>query len=81
MPYLCPMRIIATIPHSEMRISIFGMNQKYILKLEWGPLEQSYKWDEYDFQNIQEFIDRIQASDLLPFAMERFKLMSSHLSI
>lgn len=81
MPYLCAMRVIATIPHSEMRISIFGMNQKYILKLEWGPLEQSYKWDEYDFQNLEEFINRVQTSNLLSVSLERFKQMSAHLSI
>lgn len=75
------MRVIATIPHSEMRISIFGMNQKYILKLEWGPLEQSYKWDEYDFQNLEEFINRVQTSNLLSVSLERFKQMSAHLSI
>ncbi len=75
------MRIIATIPHPEMRISVFGMNQKYILKLEWGPLEQSFKWDEYDFQNIEEFISRVQSSDLLSKSIERFKLMSADLSI
>ncbi len=75
------MRIIATIPHSEMRISIFGMNQKYILKLEWGPLEQSFKWDEYEFQNLEEFISRVQSSDLIPNSLERFKQMTAHLSI
>ncbi len=75
------MRVIATIPHTEMRISIFGMNHKYILKLEWGPLEQSYKWDEYDFQNLEEFINRVQTSDLLSISLDRFKQMSAHLSI
>lgn len=75
------MRIIATITHPEMRISIFNMNQKYILKLEWGPLEQSYKWDEYDFANLNEFIDRIQSSSLLSASLERFKLMLLQLEI
>lgn len=75
------MRIIATIPHPEMRISIFSMNQKYILKLEWGPLEQSYKWDEYDFANLQDFTDRVQASTLLSASLERFKQMLPQLEL
>lgn len=75
------MRIIGTIPHPSMRISIFNMNQKYILKLEWGPLEQSYKWDEYDFANLEEFTARVSASDLISTSLERFKQMTDQLSI
>jgi len=75
------MRIIGTIPHPEMRISIFNMNQKYILKLEWGPLEQSYKWEEYDFANLEDFIAKVNASNLLTSSLERFKQMLSQLEI
>jgi hypothetical protein len=75
------MRIIGTIPHPEMRISIFNMNQKYILKLEWGPLEQSYKWEEYDFANLEDFIAKVNASTLLTSSLERFKQMLSQLEI
>ncbi len=75
------MRIIGTIPHPEMRISIFNMNQKYILKLEWGPLEQSYKWEEYDFANLEDFIAKVNASTLLTHSLERFKQMLAQLEI
>ena len=79
--YLCGMRIIATIPHPEMRISIFNMNQKYILKFEWGPLEQAYKWDEYDFTNLEDFISKINSSTLITSSLLRFKLMLPELNI
>ena len=36
------MRIIDTIEHPILRISIFEMNQKYIVKFELGALEQSF---------------------------------------
>ena len=75
------MRIIGTIPHPEMRISIFNMNQKYILKLEWGPLEQAYKWEEYDFANLQDFIDKVNNSTLLTHSLERFKQMLAELEM
>lgn len=37
------MRIIASIPHPKFSISIFSMNDKYLLKFEAGPMEQTYK--------------------------------------
>ncbi|HEY4197278.1 MAG TPA: hypothetical protein VGM63_17165, partial [Mucilaginibacter sp.] len=42
------MRIIAELPHPEFKISILNMNQKFIVKIEQGSLEQSYKIAEMD---------------------------------
>lgn len=42
------MRVIAELPHPSCKISIFAMNQKYIVKFEQGSLEQSYKIAELD---------------------------------
>jgi hypothetical protein len=42
------MRIIAELPHPQCKISLFNMNQKYIIKFEQGTLEQSYKLSELD---------------------------------
>ena len=42
------MRIIAELPHPEFKISILNMNQKFIIKIEQGALEQSYKIPEMD---------------------------------
>ena len=38
------MRIIATIPHPSISISVFQMNEKYIVKFEAGPMEQAFKF-------------------------------------
>lgn len=72
------MRIIAELPHPQCKISIFSMNQKFIVKFEQGPYEQSYKISELDltggganevFQIIDEaFIETV---------IERFKTMRS----
>jgi hypothetical protein len=55
------MRIIAELPHPEFKISILNMNQKFIVKIEQGTLEQSYKTDEMDLtdgiNSIFEFLD------------------------
>lgn len=65
------MRILAELPNPNCKISIFGMNQKYIIKFEQGNLEQSYKISEMDIVNgvngvfeilDEEFINRVLAS-------------------
>jgi hypothetical protein len=38
------MRIIDSIPHESMTISIFQMNDKYLVKFEAGPMEQVFKF-------------------------------------
>lgn len=42
------MRVLAELPHPDCKITIFGMNQKFIIKFEQGTLEQSYKLAETD---------------------------------
>jgi hypothetical protein len=42
------MRVIAELPHPEFKITIFNMNQKFIVKMERGTLEQSFKIPEMD---------------------------------
>jgi len=65
------MRIIDTIAHPIMRISIFQMNQKYIVKFELGALEQSYKFSELDIINLAilkvDVIEKISPNALLRF--------------
>jgi hypothetical protein len=42
------MRVVAELPHPDFKITIFSMNQKFIVKMERGSLEQSYKIPEMD---------------------------------
>ncbi|WP_257667563.1 hypothetical protein [Parapedobacter tibetensis] len=42
------MRTIAELPHPDFKITIFSMNQKFIIKFEQGMLEQVYKIPEAD---------------------------------
>ena len=42
------MRTIAELPHPDFKITIFSMNQKFIVKFEQGTLEQVYKIAEVD---------------------------------
>ncbi|HKG07104.1 MAG TPA: hypothetical protein VKB19_11630 [Pedobacter sp.] len=70
------MRIIAELPHPECKITLFNMNQKYIVKFEQGTLEQSYKLSELDLggggvNEIFEILDE----EFIGTVIERFKLM------
>ena len=66
------MRTVADIPHPEFKITVFQYNNKYLLKLERGPLEQTYKVDETDLE--AEFTDLL-TEEFLENARTCFKLM------
>lgn len=48
------MKIIGTIPHPKMTITVFMMNEKYIVKFEAGPMEQVYKLSQEKVKGIDQ---------------------------
>ncbi|MBE8720569.1 hypothetical protein C4F40_07520 [Sphingobacterium sp. Ka21] len=77
------MRILAELPHPDCKISIFGMNQKYIIKFEQGTLEQSYKLAETDViggvNGIFEFLDETFIKQVLVnFANMRMNFIAAY---
>lgn len=42
------MRVVHEFVREEMRVSVFSWNNKYILKFELGPMEQTFKISETD---------------------------------
>jgi hypothetical protein len=68
------MRVIATIPHPSIRISIFSMNDKYIVKLEAGPMEQTFKFTEEEVKGLED-IRKILDDEFMNKALERFNDM------
>lgn len=72
------MRIIDTIAHPTLRISIFEMNQKYIVKFELGALEQSFKFSELDIINL-EILKADVAEKIIPNVLLRFEEMQKDL--
>ncbi|MFW0715416.1 hypothetical protein [Pedobacter sp. N23S346] len=72
------MRVIAELSHPECKITIFSMNQKYIVKFEQGTFEQSYKLAELDLSgggvnDVFEILDE----EFIATVIERFKVMRS----
>ena len=63
------MRVVGEIPHSECKITVFAWNNRYLIKLEQGLLEQTFKVNEYDISgegDLYKIIDE-------PFIREAIK--------
>ena len=70
------MRIIAEIPHPLCKISVFYMNQKYIVKFEKGNFEQSYKISEMEYVvNGIEDIKKVINESFITSVLLRFEQM------
>ena len=68
------MRTLGQIPHQGAVISLFAWNGKFIVKIEQGLLEQTFKFDQLDFENEADFRAKIDAS-FLDEVVEGFKKM------
>ena len=71
------MRVIAELPHPDCKITIFLMNQKYIIKLEKGIFEQNYKISELDIPEGVNGVFQLLDSEFIKSATERFNQMRS----
>jgi hypothetical protein len=72
------MRIIGEIPHPDCRITLFHWNNRYIIKLEKGYLEQTFKIDQFDLSSENDL--RILVSDeFIREALIRFEGMDQSL--
>jgi hypothetical protein len=72
------MRVVGEIPHPECKITIFHWNNRYLVKLELGPFEQTFKISEHDVASEQD-LQRIVDEDFIAQAMARFADMSKSL--
>ncbi len=77
------MRVLAELPHPDCKITLFGMNQKYIIKFEQGSLEQSYKLAEADvvggINGVFEMLDEAFINEVLAlFAQMRKAIISTY---
>jgi hypothetical protein len=74
------MRHVADIPHPAVKITLLAWNSKFLLKLEQGNLEQTYKVAELDLTTgtdaeVRELLDE----EFLAAAIARFQEMRADL--
>ncbi len=72
------MRVVAEIPHTACKITIFAWNNRYLIKVEHGLLEQTYKLNEYDIASEAELYKLIDAT-FIEQTLNRFADMRASL--
>ena len=72
------MRLVHEINHPDCKITIFSWNNRYLIKLEQGPLEQTYKIPELDVTGEEELLSILDA-EFLQQAIDRFQEMGRSL--
>lgn len=72
------MRVISEIPHPTVKITVFAWNGKYIIKLERGPFEQTFKISEMDVMNEAD-IPKMLDEAFITSALQRFSEMGKAL--
>lgn len=68
------MRIIDSIPHESMTISIFQMNDKYQVRFEAGPMEQLFKFTVEEVKNVEN-LKRLINTEFIEATRKRFNDM------
>ena len=68
------MRVVAEITHPEVKMTVFNWNNKFIIKLENGSFEQTFKLNELDI--LESDINKILDSEFINEAMSRFNDMA-----
>lgn len=70
------MRTVAELPHPNCKITIFSVNQKFIIKFEQGILEQTYKISELDVTDGVNGVFQLIDDDFIEHVLSVFKNMN-----
>jgi hypothetical protein len=76
--YIYEMRVVSEIAHPELKITIFHWNNRYLIKLEAGLFEQTYKIQEYDVDSEEE-VKKLVDPEFIKSAIDRFNQMAESL--
>ena len=72
------MRIVGEIPHPDCKITVLSWNNRYLIKIEQGLLEQTYKINQFDvFQEAD--LTRLLDSTFVSECLSRFEDMHKSL--
>jgi len=73
------MRVVGEIPHPACKITIFHWNNRYLIKIEAGPFEQTFKLSEFDVTSESD-LNKIVSPEFIAQAIARFSDMSASLA-
>jgi hypothetical protein len=74
------MRIVGEIPHDVCKITLFSWNNRYLIKLEYGLLEQTYKVNQFDIASEADLYQIVNES-FIHAALDRFREMDKSLQL
>ena len=69
------MRVIGEVPHPNFKITLFHWNEKYLVKFENGPIEQTYKVDAWDLTS-EDDLKSLLNDDFIKSVTEQFEAMA-----
>jgi hypothetical protein len=72
------MRVVKEIPYQQFKITIFHWNNRYLIKLESGSFEQTFKISELDVLSEAEMLALLDET-FLKEAVTRFDEMANSL--
>jgi hypothetical protein len=72
------MRVIREINHPQCKITIFAWNNRYLIKIEQGYLEQTYKVNETDVASDADLLEMLD-DKFITNALDLFQQMSRNL--
>ena len=70
------MRYLKDIAHPQLKIGLYAWNSKYIVKIEAGPYEQTYKVAEFDVTGPDE-VESLLSESFLASVVSRFQQMDA----
>jgi hypothetical protein len=73
------MRVVGEIAHPQVKITIFHWNNRYLVKFEDGPLEQTFKLSEFDFFSDDE-VRKLIDEEFIQNTLIRFQEMEHTLA-
>lgn len=68
------MRVVKEFVKEDIRISIFSWNNKYLIKFEFGPMEQTFKIPEMDILDEND-LNQFCEGEFFTVVVQRFKEM------
>jgi hypothetical protein len=68
------MRVVGEIPHPECKITLLSWNNRYLIKIEQGFLEQTYKINAFDLAEESD-LTRLLDDAFLKESLARFEEM------
>ncbi len=70
------MRIVGEIPHQDCKITLLSWNNRYLIKVEQGFLEQTFKIDQFDLAGDED-LRRLIDDQFIKECLDRFMEMNS----